>query len=274
MELIPENLLFQEISSFQKEDFENYWAEANPLSDQELDLFTSPPQQISPREMEFNFCLFENDPMLSTTMDSDDLVMRNAAADVETNFDLELPSPVGSYSSQPDTIYYSESEEEADHVSLDHDYGKVCEVKEEPVEYEEKPKRPTRPRRRQRRRRYQSQRSEDEDQEEEVVIFSNGKPKLYAERPFKNPQQERARLNAINAKKNRDRKKMESAGVKMEMEKLREQNDKMKKSLQRFEVRAAQAERELAAIKELLQLANLGDLLKLASGKKGQRHSP
>jgi len=84
--------------------------------------------------------------------------------------------------------------------------------------------------------------------------------------PFKNPKQEKARLNAINAKKNRDKKKKENARVNAEMERLREQNDGMQKSIERFEVRAAKAERELAAVKELLVSANLGEIIKRASG--------
>lgn len=255
MALLPECRFLREIeiSSYQRDDFETFWADAEPLSDDQLGLFGSPYLPLAPpqdlRDME---PVLSNDPMLSATFDDEDtdddsgyqtLGPASSAAKVETQFLLDP---------QPDVIYYDETEEEQE------------------AEQERQTEQEARPRRRQRqrnRRRCRQTTDDDEDEDDQLVSFSNGKPKLYAERPFKNPKQERARLNAINAKKNRDRKKNETARLQKDLDGLREQNAAMTRSLQRFELRAAKAEKELAAIKALLQSANLGDLLKLVSGK-------
>lgn len=218
--------------------------------------------------MDFNFGLFDNDPMLSTSLGEDELVMENfLAADDEAPFDMCLasPSPSPSVSSQPDVIYYSDSEGDTFHApqTLDQDGGQDEDGKEEPKAELVCTRKSTRERKSQVLQIKDCLSSDDEDQ----VIFSNGKPKLYAEGPFKNPKQERARLNAINAKKNREKKKNENAKLQKEMDRLREKNVRMKKAMKRFELRAINAERELAAIKALLESANFSDLLKLVSGK-------
>lgn len=100
---------------------------------------------------------------------------------------------------------------------------------------------------------------------ETSAIFGNGKPKLYSVRPFKNPQRERARQNAINAKMNREKKKREAERLHADMRTLRDQNLNLRKSLRRVEARALRAEKELKAIRELLVTANVSDLLKMAS---------
>jgi hypothetical protein len=220
---------------FQREDFETTWARADPLSDQEQDLFATQPSA----NMDFQFGLFDNDPMLSNAMVDDE----------EPSFVMSRASPTPSSSSHPDVIYYSDSDE-------------APTVREE--------KKVVRPRRRQRRRRTTTTTRpavDTSDEEDQQVIFSNGRPKLYAERPFKNPELERARLNAINAKKNRDRKKLENAGMRREMDVLRARNAMIAKSLRRYELRVERAERELKLIRTLLHSANLGSILKLVSGK-------
>merc|ERR1712020_443798 len=47
--------------------------------------------------------------------------------------------------------------------------------------------------------------------------FLNGKNKLYAEKPLGDPEKERARLNALNAKRNRDLKKKEAESMSNEL---------------------------------------------------------
>lgn len=246
---------------FQNEEFERMWsclAQTETLSDQEKDLFdVQPPPPPG---------LFDDNPMFSAApfLEDDDMFGFDGGDD-------------GEPSRRPDVIYYSDSDAAEGKAKEDDDDGQTRQEEEEKEAEREAPvaetRRPVRQRRRQKRgrrrprpaaRRPEPGTSDDDDDKE--GIFSNGKPKLYAERPFKNPQLERARLNAINAKKNRDRKKQESARMEGEMRALREQNARMQRSLRRFEVRAEQAERELEAIKTLLRSANLGDLLKLVSG--------
>jgi hypothetical protein len=116
-----------------------------------------------------------------------------------------------------------------------------------------------------RQRRANKRRAATSDADDEV-IFSNGKQKLYTQKPFKNPELERARLNAINAKMNRDRKKLEAAGLRREVERLRKENEELKKSRSCLNSRAAKAEEELARIKQALGTSDLASLLKWSSG--------
>jgi len=97
------------------------------------------------------------------------------------------------------------------------------------------------------------------------VIFGNGKPKLYAKKPFKNPEREKARQNAINAKLNREKKKREAEELQVEMKALKDKNNQLRMSLKSLSSRAALAEKELAAIKELLVSAKVSELLKMTS---------
>jgi len=70
----------------------------------------------------------------------------------------------------------------------------------------------------------------------------NKKKKLYElQKPLANPQAERCRLNAINAKKNRDRKKRELEAAESEIARLRRENAELK-----AEAEAARDEREEA----------------------------
>jgi len=120
--------------------------------------------------------------------------------------------------------------------------------------------------------------SEDEDDENTQVAapngrslalpkdtFSNGKKKLYKSGPFRNnPEMERARINAINAKRNRDRKKQEKQALEQEMTRLRNENQGLKRTAANFKERAASAESELQQIRQLLKLNNLEAVLKAA----------
>lgn len=97
--------------------------------------------------------------------------------------------------------------------------------------------------------------------------FSNGKKKLYKSGPFKNnPDMERARLNAINAKRNRDRKKHEKAAMDAEMSRLRVENQGLRRANSHLRARMVQAEEELRQIREILRSNNLEAVLK-APGK-------
>jgi len=97
--------------------------------------------------------------------------------------------------------------------------------------------------------------------------FSNGKKKLYKSGPFKNnPDMERARLNAINAKRNRDRKKQEKAAMEGEMSRLRVENQSLRRANSQLKARMVAAEEELRQIRDILRSHNLEAVLK-APGK-------
>jgi len=97
--------------------------------------------------------------------------------------------------------------------------------------------------------------------------FSNGKKKLYKSGPFKNnPDMERARLNAVNAKRNRDRKKHEKAAMEGEMSRLRVENQSLRRANSQLKARMVAAEEELRQIRDILRSNNLEAVLK-APGK-------
>merc|ERR1719270_1279398 len=60
------------------------------------------------------------------------------------------------------------------------------------------------------------------------VPVSRRKRKLYEMEPLADPVAERNRLNALNAKKNRDRKKQQLQLAEEEIDKLREENDELR----------------------------------------------
>ena len=81
------------------------------------------------------------------------------------------------------------------------------------------------------------------------------------EESFDNPAMEKARLNAINAKINRDRKKKEREALILQMDQLRERNEELLQENQAMESRALSAERQLQRLQNLLLSHNLGPLL-------------
>jgi len=96
--------------------------------------------------------------------------------------------------------------------------------------------------------------------------FSNGKKKLYKSGPFNNPEMERARLNAINAKRNRDRKKNERQRMEQEMNRLKSENQGLKRTANKMKERADSAESELQKIREMLRANNLLEAVMKATG--------
>jgi hypothetical protein len=74
------------------------------------------------------------------------------------------------------------------------------------------------------------------------------KRKLYEARPFEDPERERNRRNAINAKLNRDRKKKERNALMTQMSVLRKDNEKLSK--------------EVLMLKKIIDHQGLGHLIK------------
>lgn len=92
--------------------------------------------------------------------------------------------------------------------------------------------------------------------------FLSGKVKLYTEKPLSDPNAEKARLNAINAKKNRDRKKLEMEKISEQVSSLTQENNKLKRSTEEMERRATAAEFELQRLREIIAQHNLHDIIK------------
>jgi len=85
-------------------------------------------------------------------------------------------------------------------------------------------------------------------------ISLNKKQKLYEMEPLKDPAAERNRLNALNAKKNRDRKKQQLQEAEEEIDRLKEENEDLKSEADLVKDELAEAKRELAALRQELKL--------------------
>jgi len=92
--------------------------------------------------------------------------------------------------------------------------------------------------------------------------FANGKAKLYALKPLNNPEAERARQNAINAKKNRDLKKRERELIAREVVTLKEENGELKRSAAAMRKRAAEAEAQLRQLQAAIRANQLESIIK------------
>jgi len=84
------------------------------------------------------------------------------------------------------------------------------------------------------------------------------KKKLYElQKPLDNPEAERCRLNAINAKKNRDRKKQELEAAASEIERLRRENAELKAEAEIAREEREEAFAELEMMKSELKMLGL-----------------
>ena len=272
-----------EVSSYQKEDFEAAWTLAAENS-VDFQLFATSPRPYHDLSFDLEMELGrEVDPLLSATADLDyDQLLYGPCSPILEDFDLDDPKPesspveqkqedieidyptdIHSYCQQPQQEQQQQKDEQKEEEEK-------CESSQDEFQSNEENMTPPRSgdrklvrRRRQRRGNKRRTVSSDDDS----AIFSNGKPKLYTQRPFNNPDMERARLNALNAKMNREKKKQEAANLKRELERLRRENDELKKSRSSLKNRASRAEEELARIKQVLEREDLTNVLKWSSGK-------
>ena len=276
----PVSSFLEEVSSFEKQDFEAAWNEAwsNDVSI-DNDLFPLNDDSFSFDSMDFSFGNSnDDDPILSAAANHDfDYLLEGPCSpimsgdtdnEVTSDFsniqdeklddeDLEnYPAKVHSYCQPPPAhpVAIEESEDfNSNEENISPKVHQVVSVRKSI--------------RRCRQRRGNKRRTVSSDLDDEAAIFSNGKPKLYSQRPFNNPDLEKARLNALNAKMNRERKKQEAVNLKREVERLRRENEELKKAKSSLNNRASRAEEELARIKQVLERADLVNVLKWSSGK-------
>jgi Spy/CpxP family protein refolding chaperone len=78
---------------------------------------------------------------------------------------------------------------------------------------------------------------------------SSRKRKLYELGPLDNPDAERCRLNALNAKKNREKKKRQLAEAAQEIDRLRSENSVLRTEADEVRDQLEQARRELARLR-------------------------
>jgi len=86
------------------------------------------------------------------------------------------------------------------------------------------------------------------------IPLKKGKKKLYECDPLNDPIAERNRLNALNAKKNRDKKKNELLLATVEIEKLREENEELKAETDEYRDKLQSANMELEKLRRLLDI--------------------
>ena len=99
------------------------------------------------------------------------------------------------------------------------------------------------------------------------IPVRRNKKKLYEFEPLKDPIAERNRLNALNAKKNRDRKKQELLEANSEIEKLREENDELRAETDSYKDMLDDARREVEELKMLLKIKGVNRLGNKVSAK-------
>jgi hypothetical protein len=86
----------------------------------------------------------------------------------------------------------------------------------------------------------------------------NKKLKLYeVDRPLNNPEAEKCRLNAINAKKNRERKKAQLNKAETEISRLRSENAELREQAMTVREELDHALHEIQELKSLMKLAGL-----------------
>lgn len=80
------------------------------------------------------------------------------------------------------------------------------------------------------------------------------KTKLYEMGPLTDPSAEKNRLNAMNAKKNRDKKKAQLTEAEEEIQRLRSENEELRTEADEVKDELEEARQELRALKEALKL--------------------
>jgi len=93
------------------------------------------------------------------------------------------------------------------------------------------------------------------------VSISQKKRKLYEMEPLVDPVAEKNRLNALNAKKNRDKKKQQLAEAESEISRLREENEELKSEADEMRDELEAARREMAELRAQMKLQQPGSRL-------------
>jgi hypothetical protein len=86
-----------------------------------------------------------------------------------------------------------------------------------------------------------------------ATTTSSRKRKLYEMGPLDNPDDERCRLNALNAKKNREKKKRQLAEAAAEIQRLRNENSELRNQADQVRDQLEQARLELARLRAQLK---------------------
>ena len=166
--------------------------------------------------------------------------------------------------SDPDVIMYDDSESDEVTATIKQEEDGDCDKDEcfvEPIPEEEK-KRVSKPeliaRRKKTRRGKKKPKANAWSAQKKALVKEEKVVKLYEQEPFENPALEKCRINAMNAKMNRDRKKKEREEMAREVAKLRTENTRLRRAEAAAERRAGEAERELQRLRALLSQSEVG----------------
>merc|ERR1719221_114486 len=86
------------------------------------------------------------------------------------------------------------------------------------------------------------------------------KQKLYEMEPLVDPVAEKNRLNALNAKKNRDKKKQQLAEAEVEIEKLREENEELRAEMENNREELDEVRHQLDQLRQMFKASHGGSL--------------
>jgi len=291
----------QKLEAFSRANFEATWNESlGSLSDEEKILFPDT-DAMNSNPVLLNFdggqnpllssVAMEDTPITTTELPSDDLfdLITVEAGDSRLDFNLETPEPEEE-EIIVDFIPQNEDKTDkkvADEIMSIHSYSQP-QIKEEP-DTTPQPTTVQKPlhkvqggrvaaKRQRKPVRHFDETSEDSEVEDEQPIrkrhksnssstsFSlKRKVKLYEMEAFADPEMEKCRQNAINAKMNRDKKKNEKNTMQKEMTKLRRENEELKKKNRRYRTKLTTFEARLQMMESIIMSNRLGGLLK-ASG--------
>lgn len=96
-----------------------------------------------------------------------------------------------------------------------------------------------------------------------VAAKLSARPRLYEQRPFDDPELERCRQNALQAKQNRDRKRQERLDMERELKDLRSENARLRRRELSMSKRMSGLESQLRRVEELLRTRSLEGLLEV-----------
>jgi len=280
-------------ASFQAINFEAAWSEKEDLSDEEKTLFPDSLDSTSNMDrldLDSLFPTSSRDPFLSSATldvmlpvsngplspldDEDDVLApinnnrKTPAPHIDDHCYVNTPpaSPLMSDDGvdeendrDSDVIMYEDSESD----------GCIGSIKEEEdsetddcVESIPEEKRDTKPeliaRRKKTRRGKKKPKANAWSSQKKVLVKEEKVVKLYEQKPFENPALEKCRMNALNAKLNREKKKKEKEQMAKEVTKLRSENTRLRRAEAAAERRAGEAERELQRLRALMRQSEMG----------------
>jgi len=197
----------------------------------------------------------------SAVINTTELLLPVVPATSDSNYDIITPMESDDDNNEEeqedkDTIYYpdDEEEEEEDQENDQFKSNKIDVIHSYSIMNIQKPKT------------MKSKRPANFGKQKQLVLTNKGqrfsvpvsrrKRKLYEMEPLADPVAERNRLNALNAKKNRDRKKQQLQLAEEEIDKLKEENDELRAESENVKDQLDEARRELALLKQMFKARN------------------